>query len=501
MSLDHLSLDRTSSVPLHEQMVEALRAALAAGLLAAGSRLPATRDLARRLGVNRGTVQKAYAALISAGEARAGVGQGTFIAGPAPVGSPPPLSASLLPPPQTAEDPEWERLARWSARPGVISLAGGMPDARLFPVDPFRESLDQALREEGSDLLQYGPSRGHGPFLEALSLRLGRRGLHVPVERLLVVSGSQQGLDLVARVLIQPGDAVVVEEPTYSGALALFRLMGARLITVPVDDSGMQVDRLESILARERPRLVYTIPNFHNPTGLSLSPSRRRRLLEVCAAAGVAVVEDDSDGDLAYDGDPPRPLAADAGGSGVIYLGTSSKLLFPGLRLGWVAADEQVIRALEAVKRVADLHTPPLLQAAMTRFLTTDACHQLIATVRESYHRRRDAILKSLEEEMPAGVTWTTPRGGLSLMVDLPGGIQAGDLLARAVEEGVVFAPGSLFTAGRGDGGRLRLTFGGVDEDGLREGITRLARALRAELSGAGDRARQSEAISPPPLV
>ena len=218
-------------------------------------------------------------------------------------------------------------------------------------------------------------------------------------------------------------------------------------------------------------------------------------------STGVAVVEDDADGELAYDGEPPRPLAADAGGDGVIYLGTSSKLLFPGLRLGWVAADTQIIRALEAVKRVADLHTPPLLQAAMTRFLQTAACRQLVDTVRTSYHRRRDTILASLVAEMPESVTWTRPRGGLSLMVDLPAGIQAGDLLARAVEEGVVFAPGSLFTAGRSDDGRLRLTFGGVDEDDLREGISRLARALRAELSGAGDRALQREAISPPPLV
>jgi len=512
MPLDHIPLDRSSSIPLHEQLLGGLRAALAAGRLAAGSRLPATRDLAQRLGVNRGTVQKAYAALVTAGEARAGVGQGTFIVGPEAAGPLLPPSAGLVPPPQTAEDPEWERLARWSTRPGVISLAGGMPDARLFPVEPFRDSLNQALGEEGSDLLQYGPSRGHGPFLEALARRLAQRGLDVPVENLLVVSGSQQGLDLVARVLIQPGDAVVVEEPTYSGALALFRMMGARLISVPVDEDGMQVDRLESILARERPRLVYTIPNFHNPTGVTLSLARRQRLLEVCAAAGVAVVEDDADGELSYDGEPPRPLAADAGSDGVIYLGTSSKLLFPGLRLGWVAADTQVIRALEAVKRVviraleavkrvADLHTPPLLQAAMTRFLQTAACRQLVHTVRTSYHRRRDTILASLAAEMPESVTWTRPRGGLSLMVDLPEGIKAGDLLARAVEEGVVFAPGSLFTAGRSDDGRLRLTFGGVDEDGLREGISRLARALRAELSGARDRALQSEAISPPPLV
>ena len=495
MDLSGISLDRNSGTSLHEQLVLALRAAMAEGGLRAGSRLPASRNLARSLGVNRGTVQKAYSALVAAGEARAAVGQGTFVAGTD--GS----AAGILPSPQTAEDPDWERLARWSARPGVISLAGGMPDARLFPVAPFRESLNAVLAEEGSGLLQYGPSRGHGRFLEVLAARLKERGLDRQGEELLVVSGSQQGLDLVARVFISPGDAVVVEDPTYSGALALFRMMGARLLPVPVDDHGMVVERLESILTRERPRLVYTIPNFHNPTGVTMSPSRRRRLLEICAANGVPVVEDDSDGELAFDDVPPPPLAAGAGNGGVIYLGTSSKLLFPGLRLGWVAADSQVIRALEAVKRVADLHTPPLLQAAMAHFMMTKACRDLVTTVRASYASRRDALLQSLEKEMPAGVTWSEPRGGLSLMVDLPAQISTADLLARAVEEGVVFAPGNLFAVRHSADHRLRLTYGGIREEEIREGMVRLGRAVRAELSGADQRRMTDKAISPPPLV
>lgn len=495
MNLDAISLDRDSGTPLHEQLAMALRAAMEAGRLPAGSRLPASRDLARSLGVNRGTVQKAYAALVAAGEARAAVGQGTFVAGAKhPV-------AGILPPPQTAEDPDWERLARWSARPGVISLAGGMPDARLFPVATFRKSLDAVLAEEGTDLLQYGPSRGHGRFLEVLVARLKKRGLDRRAEDLLVVSGSQQGLDLVARVFLSPGDAVVVEDPTYSGALALFRLMGARLLPVPVDEHGMVVEQLESVLTRERPRLVYTIPNFHNPTGVTMSPSRRKRLLEICAASGVPVVEDDSDGELAFDDVPPRALAAEACNGGVIYLGTSSKLLFPGLRLGWVAADSQVIRSLEAVKRVADLHTPPLLQAAMAHFMMTTACSDLVREVRASYGRRRDVLLQSLGEEMPAGVTWSKPHGGLSLMMDLPVQISAADLLVRTVAEGVVFAPGNLFTARRSADHRLRLTYGGVREDEIREGMVRLGRAVRAEMKSAGQRQTSGKVMSPPPLV
>ncbi len=498
------SFDRGSGVPLHEQLVARLRHALRRGELRDGERLPASRELAARLGVNRGTVQKAYATLVAAGEARAGVGRGTFITGEADAAVQRDRAGgdfSPLPPPPTVEDPEWQRLARWSTQPGMISFAGGMPDEQLFPVAPFRDSLHAALSQEGSGLLQYGPSRGHPAFLDILARRLAARGLPIPAERLLVVSGSQQGLDLVARLFITPGDVVVVEEPTYSGALALFRMLGARLVSVPVDEDGMQVDRLAALLSRQRPCLVYTIANFHNPTGQTLSWVRRRRLLKLCADAGVPVVEDDSDGELAYEGDPPPPLAAHAGAHGVVYIGTSSKLLFPGLRLGWVAADEQVIGSLEAVKRVADLHTPPLLQAAMAHFMATEACQQLVLQVRATYRRRRDVMLAALEENMPDGVTWTRPRGGLSLMVDLPAGIGAGELLTRAAGEGVVFAPGSLFSATGAGMERLRLTFGGIPEERLRQGVARLAAALRQSLERHRAPGGRRTVISAPPLV
>jgi 2-aminoadipate transaminase len=316
-----------------------------------------------------------------------------------------------------------------------------------------------------------------------------------------VVSGSQQGLDLIGRALIAPGDAVVVEEPTYSGALALFRMLGARLLPVPMSEEGLDVEQLAGLLARERPRLVYTIPTFHNPTGQTLSPRRRARLLEICAAAGVPVVEDDSDGELRFEGEEIPPLAAWPGAEGVIYMGTFSKLFFPGLRLGWVLADAPIIQHLEATKRVTDLHTPLLLQAAMARFGESATCRHLADQVRTRYRARRDAMLASLAEEMPDGLSWTRPQGGLSLMVDLPAHANAADLLVRAVEEGVVFAPGQLFAAGGGGTSRLRLTYGNVEEEEIREGIARLGRAVRAELAGGErERDRRTLALTPPPV-
>jgi DNA-binding transcriptional MocR family regulator len=292
---------------------------------------------------------------------------------------------------------------------------------------------------------------------------------------------------------------VVVEDPTYSGALALFRMLGARLLPVPMDDDGLDVDHLAGLLARERPRLVYTIPTFHNPTGQTLSAARRIRLLEVCGAAGVPVVEDDSDGELRFEGSEQMPLAALPQAHGVIYMGTFSKLFFPGLRLGWVLAEGPVIQRLEATKRVTDLHTPPLLQAAMARFAASDVCQEICDEVRLRYRSRRDAMLAALEEEMPAGTSWTRPDGGLSLMMDLPVGMDAGDLLPRAVDQGVVFAPGRLFSPGRAGHHRMRLAYGNVEEDEITTGISRLAVAVRREMQGqaAGSRA----VVSAPPLL
>ncbi len=515
MFLDGLRLRRDDGVPLHRQIADAILADVSTGRLQPGARLPASRDLARELGVNRGTVQKAYDLLVSAGEARARVGQGTFISG-----SPPAVSAAALRgrpgragtavgspggglpfafDPRAAEDPDWQRLSRWSARPGVISLAGGVPDARLFPVEPFQECLNAALNEEGASLLQYGASRGHAGFLGFLGRHLRRRGLSIGPGQILVVSGSQQGLDLIGRALIAPGDAVVVEDPTYSGALALFRMLGARLLPVPMDDDGLDVEHLSGLLARERPRLVYTIPTFHNPTGQTLSRARRARLLEVCGAAGVPVVEDDSDGELRFEGSEQPPLAALPQAHGVIYMGTFSKLFFPGLRLGWVVADGPVIQRLEATKRVTDLHTPPLLQAAMARFAESEVCGVICDEVRTRYRARRDVMLATLEETMPEGTRWTRPDGGLSLMVDLPGGLDAGDLLPRAVDEGVVFAPGRLFSPGRTGSHRLRLTYGSVEEDEIATGVSRLAAAVRHEMQGQASGSRT--VVSAPPLV
>ncbi|MFQ5669238.1 MAG: PLP-dependent aminotransferase family protein [Acidobacteriota bacterium] len=499
MMYRELALVRSGGGPLHRQIADGLARWARGGVLSPGTRLPPSRELARVLGVNRGTVQKAYGRLVSTGFARARVGQGTFITGA-------PGRSFMAETPfafeaRATDAQEWERLARRAARPGVISLAGGMPDARLVPVAPFRDCLNAVLDEEGTDLLQYGASRGHPRFLDFLSRHLEGRGLLVSRDRILVVSGSQQGLDLVGRALISPGDRVVVEDPTYSGALALFRMLGARLLAIPMDGEGMQVDRLEAVLSREQPRLVYTIPTFHNPTGQTLSKERRAHLLQICAAAGVPVIEDDSDGELRFEGADLPPLAAAAAAGGIIYMGTFSKLFFPGLRLGWVMAEPGTIQRLEATKRVTDLHTAPLLQAAMARFAESAFFHRLARQIRSRYRARRDAMLAALDARMPEGVRWTRPQGGLSLMLDLPPGLDSTDLLAAAIGEGVVFAPGHLFSAVGGGRRRLRLTYGHLREEEISEGVARLARAVSGEMRGESGREEETDAVPALPPV
>lgn len=499
-----LHLNRQGGEALHRQIATALRERIASGELAADRRLPPTREFARQLGVNRGTVQKAYEELVAEGIARAHVGQGTFVAEGIETDADAPRRAPVPGPPfafdaGAVEDTTWERLSHWSCRAGMISFAGGVPDARLFPIQPFKKCLDAVLDEEGTTLLQYGASRGYPPFVEFLCTHLRERGLAVDADHLLVVSGSQQGLDLIARTLVAPGDAVVVENPTYSGALALFRMLGAHLLPVPMDNDGLDVERLAEILARERPRLVYTIPTFHNPTGRTLSRERRVHLVEICRSAGVVLVEDDSEGELRFEGEDLPRLASLPGAEGVIYLGAFSKLFFPGLRLGWVAAQPAIAARLEATKRVTDLHTAPLLQAALARFAASTAGSRLARDVCRCYRERRDALLNALDATMPTGVTWTRPCGGLSLTVELGPGVDAGDLLPRAADEGVLFAPGHLFSP-RGDGrSTLRLSFGNIDEDDIKTGVARLRRALDRAMqsTGSGATVRRTMAVLP----
>jgi GntR family transcriptional regulator/MocR family aminotransferase len=488
-------LDRGSPVPLVRQVHRHFERLIQEGRLAPGVKLPATRELARTLGVNRTTVAVAYEELVAGGLARAHVGQGTFVAEPdgaAPEGRPP-----GAPGPRPRAPVDWSGLFSRSARivgrtarqpmaapaaPGkLVSFAGGMPDARLFPTDAFRRVLNRVVREEGAALLQYSPTGGYPPLLRYLSSYLLRFGVEADPEEILIVNGSQQGFDLIARTLLDPGDVVAIEQPTYPRAMEVFRASGAQLLAVPWDPAGPRVELLERLLERHAVKFFYCQPSAHNPTGRRVDEKTARRLLEVASRAQVPIVEDGFDVSLDYGRRPPVPLRALDRDGLVLYIGTFSKILFPGLRLGWLVAPRPVVERLAAAKQLADLHTSPLIQAAVHRFCEGRLLDRHLARVTAEYGRRRDALLAALRRRMPDTAAWTEPTGGFSLLLTLPPGLDASELLPRALEAGVAFTPGSAFFVDGGGQETLRLSFSAVPPARIDEGVRRLADLIRAE--------------------
>jgi GntR family transcriptional regulator/MocR family aminotransferase len=486
-------LDRNKPVPLARQIQAHLERLMREGLLPSGAKLPATRELADELGVNRATVVLAYEELVAAGLARARVGQGTFVAEPPAerVQSEPTVARRAAPIEWSeifsrtaqiigAEDERRRATAGPSATgDGVISFAGGMPDSALFPTEAFRRALNEVIRREGEALLQYYPVAGYPPLRRFLSTYLLRFGLEASPDEILIVNGSQQGFDLIARTLIDPGDVVAIEQPTYPRAMQVFRSFGAQLTAVPCDEAGPRPDVFERVLERQGPKLFYCQPTCHNPTGLAMSADTRQRLLAAAARHQVPIVEDGFDGSLYYGARPPGPLKAHDTDGVVIYIGTFSKILFPGLRLGWLVAPPPVIERLQAAKQLADLHTSALIQAAVHRFCERRLLDRHAVRVVREYRRRREVLLGALARRMPSGTTWTEPTGGFSLFLTLPEGITATRLLPLALGRGVAYTPGDAFFL-NGSGTRaLRLSFSSVPTEQIERGVQRLGEAVR----------------------
>ena len=506
----NIPIDRDNPTALPRQIQAHLERLIHERLLTPGTKLPATRELARQLGVNRGTVSLAYEELVAAGWARAHVGQGTFVAeraasGGVRVASPaaPPVAlnwsglfsrnAQIL----GADDERSRAVTPIPSSGTVVSFAGGMPDSGLFPTDAFRRVLNQVIREEGATLLQYYPAGGYPPLRQYLSTYLLRFGLEARPEEILIVNGSQQGFDLIARTLIDQGDTVAIEQPTYPRALQVFRSFGAQLAPVPWDAVGPRVEVFERLLERHAPKLFYCQPSAHNPTGLTLLPETGRRLLEVAVRHHVPIVEDGFDGSLYYGARPAVPLkAADVHGV-VIYIGTFSKILFPGLRLGWVVGAPPILERLQAAKQLADLHTSALIQAAVHRFCERRLLDRHAARVAREYARRRALLLTALKRRMPAEVTWTEPQGGFSLLLTLPPGLDATELLPAAIERGVAFTPGAPFFMDGAGAGTLRLSFSSVAAGRIDEGVRRLGETIKAARPRPRGRGRLEPATVP----
>jgi len=384
-------------------------------------------------------------------------------------------------------------LLKLTEQPDIISFGGGLPAPEVFPLNEFREACNYVLDHFGPQSLQYSTTEGYRPLREMIARHNARYSVEVDADNILITSGSQQALDFIGRLFINRGDYIVVESPTYLGALQAWNAYGAQYIAVRADEHGMIVDELEAAL-RIGPKFIYILPNFQNPGGSTLSLERRRKLVEIADKYGVPIIEDDPYGQLRYEGDHiPSVVSLDSefrgpnGGhysGNVIYLSTFSKLLAPGLRLAWVIAPPEVIRKLVMAKQAADLHTSSFNQYVAFEVAKGGFLDEHVKVIRATYKERRDVMIEMMEEMFPAGVTWRKPQGGMFLWGILPEGMDAAEVLKRAIAKKVAFVPGEAFHPTGGGKNTMRLNFSYSSPDTIREGITRLGTTLKELIAG-----------------
>jgi 2-aminoadipate transaminase len=386
-------------------------------------------------------------------------------------------------------------LLKLTEQPDIISFGGGLPAPEVFPLKEFQAACNVVLETQGAQALQYSTTEGYLPLREMIARNNARYSVHVTAENIMITSGSQQALDFIGRVFVNRGDYIVVESPTYLGAIQAWNAYGAQYITVRTDEHGMIVDELETAL-RIGPKFIYILPNFQNPSGSTLSLERRMKLVELADKYGVPIVEDDPYGQLRYEGDHIPSVATldsryrnDSDGEytgNVIYLSTFSKLLAPGLRLAWVIAPPQVIRRLVMTKQAADLHTSSFNQHVAYEVAKNGFLDEHVKMIRATYKERRDVMLEMMEEMFPPGVSWTRPLGGMFLWGMLPENVDAAEVLKVAIERKVAFVPGTAFHPNGGGANTMRINFSFSNPDNIREGVTRLGTTLKEVLKKNG---------------
>jgi 2-aminoadipate transaminase len=376
-----------------------------------------------------------------------------------------------------------------TARPEVISLAGGQADTTTFPPESFAAQMTRIAQESAAEALQYGPTEGFAEMKAAIRGVMGAEGMAPDPEDIIVTTGGQQAIDLITKTLVDPGDPVVCEAPTYPGAVPVFCSYQADTHQVEMDEQGMKIDELSALLDRladegRRPKFIYSVPTFQNPAGVTLSADRRRRLVELARDREVLLVEDNPYGLLRYEGEPQPPLYLLDGGDYVIYVGTLSKVLSPGIRLGWAVAPPPVMEKMALGKQATDLCTSTLAQYFALEYFAEDRWREYVDSLCGIYRSRRDAMLEALERHFPEQAAWTRPAGGMFVWATLPSYIDTSDLLAKALRENVAFVPGAAaYVDGVSGASSMRLNFSGFDEDRIREGIRRIGKVVREQVA------------------
>ncbi len=497
-----LTLDASLHKPLYVQIRDQIRDRILSGALKPGERLEPSRELAKRLGVHRTTVGNAYADLEAEGLIQGTVGRGTFVT---------PLAETLRtaerPAARTANNRFWEnffpeeprddslgRLMASAFEEGVISFAAAHGAEELTPLELVRHATDAVLRREGGRLLQYGATDGYRPLKRYLASRLRRDGMPVELDEILITNGCQQSLDLIRRSLVGPGDSVACENPTYTGLWNVFESSGIRLMGVPVTSEGIDLDSLQAILEQARQKLILTCPNFQNPTGHTMPLAARKRLLELVTRYQVPVVEDDIYGALRYHGRQLPPLKALDTSGLVIYLNSFSKVGFPGLRVGWMVASRQVIEHLRRAKQRADLHTNLPGQAVMEELGRQGGLDKWVRKTCRVYDHKLSVLLEAMARHFPPEARFERPEGGMSVWVELPAGLDAAELLVKARERQVIFAPSRYFYFQNPRHNALRLCYTALADDKIEKGVAILGELLQAEIRKATKGKKESAA-------
>jgi DNA-binding transcriptional MocR family regulator len=481
--LELSDLKRDGEVSITQQLVDAVSGAIERGELEPGEKLPPTRELAELAGVNHLTAVRAYRRLRELGLVSAHVGRGTFV-----------RETALAPSARVPDSIAWQRYAlpeyeqsygdevlgemhRQATAEGLIPLSVGYPSARLFPIEAIREATDEVLRTEPDRALQYSEIQGLPELRQEIASLSAARGAPEDTRDITITTGASQGLTLVSRAILRPGDVVACEDPSFMSVIRALRTHEVRVLGVPVDEDGLDVDALEALLARNEIRLLAIQPRLHNPTGRDLTPARREQLLALVRRHGFFVLEDGIYGDLRFGGAGPLPLRAEAPAH-VIYCDSFSKVIGGGLRAGWVAASGPVVDRIVAEKRRDDIHSPTLTQFVTARYLASGAYPEQAERARAFYRERCGALIAAIEAELGAIASWIEPLGGghLWLNLDLP--LDERELADEALRQGVAFAPGGAMRVDRHRDLAMRLSFGYLEPDQLAEGVRRLAAAI-----------------------
>ncbi len=488
--MSHITIDQSSGLPLYRQLAESIRTAIRSGALESGTRLPATRELAGQLGLNRTTVSAAYSVLEDAGLLEGQVGRGSFV------------SINGRPEPRNAAGKgdlfDWEALLppieAWSSPVSdiAINFSSSRPAREHFPMVEFRRLSKEVIDSgKASEILQLGSPYGYAPLRNYLLEQNALAGVAGAHDDLIVTNGCQQALDLLARVLVSENSPVLIEDPGYHGLLRVFGRAGANLIPVPAGgESGLNVHALEALVEQHRPRLLIVTPDFQNPTGFTLPLDKRKAILALARRCCLVVVESQIYRDLRYKGEAlPSLKQLDETGQ-VISIGSYSKIAFPGLRVGWVIAPRPVIARLAEAKQTSDLHSDQLSQAVLLRFAESGELARHLKRTRQAGEERLRVVLESCAEHLPPGAWFSRPQGGMNLWIDLPAPLTAETLLRAAEERGVTFLPGPYFSVRRSHVRGLRISFGSLSPETIAHGIAILGSIAKEQLATHQARAR-----------